>query len=327
MATTNYAAKRWCFTLNNPMIDETELTDILEDKGVEYLVFQLEEGENGTPHFQGFVCFSEKRRLTQIRHFVPGAPHWEVARGTVAQNRKYCTKEEGRIGDFCEIGTPPPEERARTDLTEIHLKLKAGTLTSKDFANEHFGVWINHPNLVSNYLQSQIEGRKNGCDFSCTLLVGIAGSGKSFYAAKLAKQLGFGEPYRKPVGQWWDGYGGDRAVIFDDFRGNSLSLTDFKLVLDRYALRVQVKGSSCELAATHFFITSNINPLDWWREEIATREADAITRRITKVLCFEEKHKFMEFPDYATYASLILTPLRDGQVRPALPPTQEIVFD
>lgn len=320
-------AKRWCFTLNNPTINEIDLQHALEDLGADYIVFQLEEGEAGTPHYQGFVCFSSKKRLTSLANQIEGAPHWEIARGTVSQNRTYCTKEEGRIGEPTEWGTPPPEKGARTDLWEIHSKLKAGTLSTKDYANEHFDLFVRYPKLVENYELSQIEPRRDGCEIHVTLLLGLAGAGKSFLAKRLAAELGLGPVYRHSLGKWWDGYRGERVVIFDDFRGHSLSITDFKLVFDRYALRVQVKGASCDLAATHFFITSNVNPLDWWREEIATREEAAITRRFHRILYFEELGKFMEFPDYATFASLILTPLRDGALRPPLPPAQAIVFN
>lgn len=321
----NPEAKRWCFTLNNPTIDETELIELLDSMDMEYLVFQLEQGENETPHFQGFVCFEKKKRLSQIRHLFPA--HFSVARGTVAQNRAYCTKEEGRIGDFAEIGAPPPEKGARTDLTELHSALQTGTLTVKQYANEYFNLFIKHPNLVQNYQLSQVEGRRDGCEISCVLLIGFPGTGKSFLAAKMARELQLGDVYRHSLGKWWDGYRGERIAIFDDFRGHTLSITDFKLVFDRYALRVQIKGSSCDLAATHFFITTNLDPKDWWKEELFAREQAAITRRFTKVLYFEERGKFIEFPDYATYANLILTPLRDGQIRPALPPSQEIVFN
>lgn len=324
MANNNPYAKRWCFTYNNPTHHEQEVIDLLDSLEAEYIVFQLEEGAEGTPHYQGFVCFFQKRRLSQIRHLFPG--HFSVARGTVAQNRAYCTKQEGRIGEFSEFGIPPEEKGARTDLNELHSRLQAGTLTNKQYANEHFPLFIKYPNLVQNYELSQIEGRNDGCEISCVLLVGFAGTGKSYLASKMARELGLGGVYRHSLGKWWDGYRGERITIFDDFRGHSLSITDFKLVFDRYALRIQVKGSSCPLAATHFFITTNIDPKDWWKEELFARENDAITRRFTKVLYFEEFGRFMEFPDYATYASLILTPLRDGQVRPALPPTQEVVF-
>nr|QKN88855.1 MAG: replication-associated protein [Cressdnaviricota sp.] len=320
----NPQAKRWCFTLNNPTISELELVEALDEHGVEYLVFQLEEGENQTPHYQGFVCFFEKKRLSQIRHVIPA--NFLVARGSVAQNKKYCTKEEGRIGQFCEIGTPPEEMGARTDLIALHSALKAG-LTTKEFSNEYFHLFIKYPKLVENYELAQIEPRGDGCQVHVTLLVGLGRAGKSTYAVKLANNLGLGRVYRHSLGQWWDGYRGERVVIFDDFRGHSLSLTQFKLVFDGFSLRVPVKGASCNLAATHFFITTNVDPLEWWRDEIAAREKSAITGRFHRILYFENKYEFIEFPDYDSYASLILTPLPDGIFRPQLPPPTQIVQD
>lgn len=37
-----------------------EMIEELEDLGVTYAVFQLEEGKNGTPHYQGYVAFKKK---------------------------------------------------------------------------------------------------------------------------------------------------------------------------------------------------------------------------------------------------------------------------
>lgn len=47
--------KQWTFTLNNPGDDEQpdHVKAALGSKGYRYLVFQLEQGDNGTPHYQG----------------------------------------------------------------------------------------------------------------------------------------------------------------------------------------------------------------------------------------------------------------------------------
>ena len=75
-------AKNWCFTLNNPDYDELELADKLVD--AVYAVFQLEIGENGTPHYQGYCMFSERLRLSQVRVYLATA-HWETAKGTLSR--------------------------------------------------------------------------------------------------------------------------------------------------------------------------------------------------------------------------------------------------
>ena len=47
--------QRYLFTWNNPTLSGDEFADFLKDiDAVTGFVFQLEEGENGTPHFQGW---------------------------------------------------------------------------------------------------------------------------------------------------------------------------------------------------------------------------------------------------------------------------------
>jgi len=47
-------AKNWLFTINNPIDEDRDrLISLKEDANVNYLIYQLEEGEEGTPHFQG----------------------------------------------------------------------------------------------------------------------------------------------------------------------------------------------------------------------------------------------------------------------------------
>lgn len=48
------AAKNWCFTINNPTDFEKECLKVLHlDASVQYIIWQVEEGEEGTPHVQG----------------------------------------------------------------------------------------------------------------------------------------------------------------------------------------------------------------------------------------------------------------------------------
>lgn len=49
-------SRDYVFTINNPH------DKVLEDwrdkaKGIEYVCWQLEKGESGTPHFQGYIRF------------------------------------------------------------------------------------------------------------------------------------------------------------------------------------------------------------------------------------------------------------------------------
>lgn len=298
-------AKNWCFTLNNPDYDELELADKLVD--AVYAVFQLEIGENGTPHYQGYCMFSERLRLSQVRVYLATA-HWETAKGTPKQNREYCTKPETRVGEFCEIGIfPETGQGKRNDLAELHSALKNG-LRHADYVEQYFDLWVKYPNLLTYYQSASILPRSAQEETHAWLYIGPPGTGKSRLAYRHAESL-FGDMvFRKFPGKWWDGYRGEKAVIWDDFRGHYCSFTDFKLCVDRYPLRVEVKGTTCNLAANHFFITTNYDPSDWWTEEVTGSDRSAIFRRITRVLWVPLPGQFRSFPSYEAYRQEVLIP-------------------
>ena len=85
--------------------------------------------------------------------------------------------------------------------------------------------------------------------------------------------------------KWWDGYKGEDTVIFDDFKGSSMRLHEFQMVIDRYPMQVEIKGAFVDLSATRYVFTSNKHPREWY-----SREADpdgTVMRRITE---FCEEH-------------------------------------
>lgn len=93
--------RAYVFTINNPVENvpsdnPLEVLKPLEDK-IKYAVWQLEKGENGTPHYQGYIQWKGRgRRLQGMKALLPRA-HFEVAKGSSVQNKSYCTKEEGRV--------------------------------------------------------------------------------------------------------------------------------------------------------------------------------------------------------------------------------------
>lgn len=82
--------KDWCFTLNNPRTKDRER---IQKWQYDYLVFQLEVGEEGTPHLQGFVQFAKQHRLSVLKK-LDQRIHWEPRRGSAIQAAHYCKKPE-----------------------------------------------------------------------------------------------------------------------------------------------------------------------------------------------------------------------------------------
>jgi len=108
------AARDWCFTLNNP---DFAINEVDIPVSVKYLVWQLEIGEEGTPHYQGFIQFYSAQRLSALKKLFPTA-HFEKRRGTAEQARDYAMKEESRVEGPWEIGEFVGGQGKRTDLVD-----------------------------------------------------------------------------------------------------------------------------------------------------------------------------------------------------------------
>ena len=320
-------ARNWCFTLNNPTIDETQIAEALQEAGsLVYAIYQLEQGENGTVHFQGYVMFQDQEYLQPtLKNCLPTA-HWEVAKGTPMQNKIYCSKPETRLTPPCELGIfPETSQGRRTDLEGLKKALQSG-LTQHQYATDHFEIFVKYPNLIKHWYEATVQPRKSVDGFKCFFFYGKAGTGKSTLAQYLASQGGM-EPFRYSLRGFWDGYIGQRRVIFDDFRGSDLSYGDFKRVIDKFSLRINVKCSSCELAANEFYITSNFTPDEWWSEEVTGKDRSAIFRRITDVFFFPEKGKFRHYTSYSRFSYFELNGEIAPQLQKEIPPLQEIILD
>lgn len=110
-------ARSWCFTINNYSDDDV---DKLLDTPNEYLVFGFEEGENKTPHIQGYIHFDSPKRRREVAKYIPRG-HLEVARGSPEQNFVYCSKSH----DYYEFGTRPKQGK-RVDIIKIKNMLIDG---------------------------------------------------------------------------------------------------------------------------------------------------------------------------------------------------------
>lgn len=87
-------ATNWIITLNNPTeLETTAWTNIKQNHFVKEAQGQLEVGEEGTPHIQGYIK-TESVRFSQIKKLFPRA-HIEIAKNAIAA-RQYCVKESTR---------------------------------------------------------------------------------------------------------------------------------------------------------------------------------------------------------------------------------------
>lgn len=131
---------RVCFTLNNYEIDDITKFLNYEPDYIKYLVIGQEQGENGTPHLQGFVHLDKDPKKCGIKFWkneLPGGhrAHFEAARGTDEQNRQYCTKD----GPWIEIGTPQQETNKYKLIIETAKRSIADAMAiDEEIAFKHY---------------------------------------------------------------------------------------------------------------------------------------------------------------------------------------------
>lgn len=109
---------RWCFTKNNPLQWRPEWLPMEMD----YLIWEHEIGEQGTPHIQGYVRFKIRKTLQAAKRLIHPESHLEPARGSEGDSIIYCSKDRTAAGDdWAEIGVPDPniKQGRRTDLEDV----------------------------------------------------------------------------------------------------------------------------------------------------------------------------------------------------------------
>lgn len=252
-----------------------------------YWVYQIERcPTTGRLHVQGYAEFSRQVSLNDITGWLPGA-HVEPRRGSQAQAREYCMKEDSRVEGPWEDGEPN-QQGMRADLQAIKLMIDNGACEA-DIADRYFNTWCRNHNAIRRLIQ--LKQRPLNQKRTVFVFVGAAGTGKSRTAHEWCPgAFGYVDD---PGKEWWDGYDGRQDVIFDEFRGN-LPYAKILRVLDRYPLRVPFKGGFQVRNSTTFIFTSRIPVEEWYPAETDLSE---LRRRIDHYVDFDEEHGFEYWKD------------------------------
>lgn len=244
-----------------------------------YIIIGREVGENGTRHIQGYAEFPNRLRLNQLRLLLPDS-HIEARRGNAQEARDYCTKD----GDFDEYGEiQVGRQGARSDLEQLHQSLLSSK-RKRDIADDHFGCFIKYPRGILLYLD--LMGRRRSITDPPSIIVyhGKTGTGKTRAVWENAPNIEDVYPY--PGSGWFDGYDNHPIVLFDDFGGSEFKISYLLKLLDRYPFRVPVKGGFAHWCPSEIYITSNLDPHDWF-PRAHHEHVDALFRRFTHLVKFE----------------------------------------
>lgn len=273
-------SKYWCFTLNNytneeeVSIQNAYTNDV---NHISYLVYGREVGENGTRHLQGYVEFSQRLRITQVKRVLGQRLHLEKRLGNASQADEYCKKD----GDFVTYGEISVSVQGqRRDLHSLHESL-VNNRPLRYIADEHFSSFIRYQRGI--LAARSIYSSPRNWIVSVIVYHGKTGLGKT--RSVMDNLPSQDSVYIHPGGHWFDGYDNENIVLFDDFGGSEFKLTYLLKLLDRYPMRVPIKGGFVNWAPHEIYITSNHPPTEWY-PNAKEEHVNALLRRITNTVEF-----------------------------------------
>lgn len=271
-------SRHWCFTcfaLLEPMPTH------LDDK-MDYCVYQYERcPTSGRVHIQGYAEYNQPVRYKKLQKWLKDeTAHCETRRASREHARAYCMKMDTRLNiDIApvELGRFYEKEQGkRTDYDDVRHDLQLG------FGMQH---------IVNNYSYTAVRFAEKYLEYNIGpretppvvyWLHGPTGCGKTRWAIEHYPNAWMSMGNLK----WWDGYVAQTEIIIDDFRGDFCTFHYLLRVLDRYPMRVEIKGGSRELRATTIIITSCHKPENVYN----TREdVGQLLRRITHIIDMSQK--------------------------------------
>lgn len=293
-------AKNWCFTLNNPTESpEDFLERVSANELVTFMVFQLEVGEQGTEHYQGYIQLEQKKRLAGVKEITGVRSHCRVASGTPAENLKYCSKEETRVAGPWLCGTMRGGKGRRSDLQDVRNEIKDNpSISTLELLEKFPDVMAKYPRFVqlcrAEYLKPEIipffprDGwqtelrRKLSEEASPRNIMwyweAIGNTGKSYFALNYADERG-GRGYVITGGRHADiyyAYQQEKVVFFDWPRTSEETfpygvLEAFK---NGYFLSTKYESRGVRFKIPHVVVFANFAPdtsklsLDRWEINI-----------------------------------------------------------
>lgn len=233
-----------------------------------YIVGQLEEGATtGFLHWQLLVAFKRKCSLNYVKLIFGNSCHAELSRSDAA--REYVQKEETRVANTgFEFGAKPFQRNSAVEWESVWTAAQSGDLAAIP-ANVRVVNYRTIRAIGSDYSAAV------GMVRECFVFWGVTGSGKS---RRAWDEAGMEAYCKDPRSKFWDGYQTHEHVVIDEFRGG-IDISHLLRWLDRYPVRVEIKGSSRPLLAKKIWITSNLAPPQWY-PDCDQQTLDALMRRL-----------------------------------------------
>ena len=247
-------SRSWVFTLSAKHVSEDELREKLE--GYTW-IGQLERGEGGYEHYQGYIENETPIRFSTLKNKFPTI-HLEIRMGTQLQAYEYVTKEETRIGQILGNMEKPHEEQKRGRgkiLETLHERIRNGEKVDDIIETSPEAIpHVRNLREVENVLQRNAARKNKYRDVRVTYLYGKTGVGKTRYVHETYDDELFRvTDYENP----FDNYSGERVLVLDEFN-SQLKFELMLNLLDRYPTELHARFYNKWAAHDEVWIISNL---------------------------------------------------------------------
>lgn len=231
--------------------------------------------ETGRIHWQMYIHVPNPRTLRAlVKDLKPR--HVEIARGCAQQNDDYCTKDDCEIWRHGRM--PKPGERL--DLKLIQNMVKEGK-PEIQIADTDFPRWCQYGRRFEAY-RALVRPVSRDWQPEVYILYGEPGSGKTRFVHENHLDVDSVSLSGNASEPFVLGYRGGPVVLFDDFEPKQVDLRWMLRALDRYPMKVNIKGGEMEWLPRYIYLTTNLDPFSWWDGNPAFRRRVTEFRRFVK---------------------------------------------
>lgn len=290
-------SRSWMVTVSADKMTQSEVEEALS----EYTYIGQKEkgtqgGEQGYEHYQIYIENPEPIRFSTLKKKLPTA-HLEVRKKSRIDCYNYVTKSETSIGQPFGHGDIilTEEKGKRNDILLIREMIDNGDSLEEiesAFPVQFFTMRKAIETAYNDRLRRQMRKRRR-TDLKVIYICGRTGTGKTSYVLDKHGDENVYIMSDYPQGysekEKFDGYNGEKVVLFDEFRSN-IPLSRMLRYLDVYYCELPARYNVKIAEYTTVYITSNWKLGEQYPKVKAEHPQDwaAFSRRITEVYNFDK---------------------------------------
>ncbi|WP_416174269.1 MAG: Putative replication protein [Bifidobacterium crudilactis] len=296
-------ARGWMLTINAEKHEKSEVDSILGSVPTAAVYSEEAGSTTGYKHFQAFAYWEGKTTGNRVRSLF-GDAHVEPAGKPVVACAAYCSKDRTHLSGPYWLGAyetvpgmkPTTEQTTRRSQFDDAVALIAEGYRYEDFLNDYqWMAWaLRHRQAIQDLIMARNAHLYGEYDraVSVDYIHGPAGSGKTksvldLYGRRSVFMADLGSAFP------FDGYSGESVLLLDDFR-SSIVFNDLLRILDRYPLRVNVKGSHSWACWTKVVISANISLAEQYPN--LSERKDPLLRRFEHGIVYEKTSPAVPLP-------------------------------